>query len=177
VLAVPDFADWCAVYILGDADVDEVEVSSGHDDPEVEAMLLGIRRTRRDVDGASESIEVGESGKSILMPDVSVAPTEEVDDSLYARLAPKSYMLVPLAARGRALGSLTLLSTRDATTARPTSPSRRRSRAAARWRSTTRACTRSPSARSRCSTPCSRPRRSGWRSSTTTCASCASTTR
>ncbi len=76
-------------------------------------MLLGIRRTRRDVDGASESIEVGESGKSILMPDVSVAPTEEVDDSLYARLSPKSYMLVPLAARGRALGSLTLLSTRE----------------------------------------------------------------
>ena len=76
-------------------------------------MLLGIRRTRRDVEGASESIEVGESGKSILMPDVTVAPTEEVDDSLYARLAPKSYMLVPLAARGRALGSLTLLSTRE----------------------------------------------------------------
>ena len=71
VLAVPDFADWCAVYILGDAEVDEVEVSSGHEDPEVEAMLLGIRRTRRDVDGASESIEVGESGKSILASDVT----------------------------------------------------------------------------------------------------------
>ena len=79
-LAVPDFADWCAVYILGEGEQDEVEVSSGHEDPEVEAMLLGIRRARRDVDGASESIEVGESGKSILMPDVSVAPTEEVDD-------------------------------------------------------------------------------------------------
>src|SRR3954471_12365774 len=41
VLAVPDFADWCAVYILGDReeDEDEVEVSSGHEDPEVEAML------------------------------------------------------------------------------------------------------------------------------------------
>src|SRR3954451_20415992 len=113
VLAVPDFADWCAVYILGDGEDDEVEVSSGHDDPEVEAMLLGIRRGRRGVEGASESIEVGESGRSILMSDVSLAPTEEVDDGLYARLAPKSYMLVPLAARGRSLGSLTLLSTRE----------------------------------------------------------------
>jgi GAF domain-containing protein len=111
-LAVPDFADWCAVYILGEGD-EEVEVSSGHEDPEVEAMLLGIRRGRRDVDGASESRQVGESGKSILMSDVSVAPNEEVDDGLYARLAPKSYMLVPLAARGRSLGSLTLLSTRE----------------------------------------------------------------
>jgi serine phosphatase RsbU (regulator of sigma subunit) len=113
MLAVPDFADWCAVYILGDGEQGEVEVSSGHEDPEIEAMLLGIRRERRDVEGASESVEVGESGRSILMPDVSVAPTEEVDDGLYARLAPKSYMLVPLAARGRALGSLTLLSTRE----------------------------------------------------------------
>src|SRR3954468_4535706 len=66
VLAVPDFADWCAVYILSEGDEDEVEVSSGHEDPEVEAMLLGIRRARRDRDGASESFEVGESGKSIL---------------------------------------------------------------------------------------------------------------
>jgi serine phosphatase RsbU (regulator of sigma subunit)/PAS domain-containing protein len=111
-LAVPDFADWCAVYILGDGDA-EVEVSSGHEDPQVEAMLLGIRRTRRDVDGASESRQVGESGKSILMSDVRVSPTEEVDEGLYERLAPKSYMLVPLFARGRSLGSMTLLSTRD----------------------------------------------------------------
>src|SRR3954447_1871567 len=113
VLAVPDFADWCAVYILGDGEDEEVEVSSGHEDPEVEAMLLGIRRGRRDVEGASESREVSESGRSILASDVTVSPTEEVDDGLYARLAPKSYMLVPLAARGRTLGSLTLLSTRE----------------------------------------------------------------
>ena len=71
VLAVPDFADWCAVYILGEGGEDEAEVSSGHEDPEVEAMLLGIRRARRDRDGASESIEVGESGKSILAGDVN----------------------------------------------------------------------------------------------------------
>src|SRR3954454_2474609 len=113
VLAVPDFADWCAVFILSEGDEDEVEVSSGHEDPEVEAMLLGIRRGRRDVEGASESRQVGESGRSILASDVTVSPTEEVDDGLYARLAPKSYMLVPLAARGRTLGSLTLLSTRE----------------------------------------------------------------
>jgi hypothetical protein len=75
LLAVPDFADWCAVYILGDQEEDEVELTSGHEDPEVEAMLLGIRRGRRDVEGASESREVGESGKSILASDVTVSPT------------------------------------------------------------------------------------------------------
>ena len=76
-------------------------------------MLLGIRRTRRDVRAPrSRSRSVSPASRS-WHPDVSVSPTEEVDDSLYARLAPKSYMLVPLAARGRALGSLTLLSTRE----------------------------------------------------------------
>src|SRR4029079_17493027 len=69
VLAVPAFADGCAVDILGEGGEDEAEVSSGHEDPEVEAMLLGIRRARRGRDGASESIEVGEAGRSILAGD------------------------------------------------------------------------------------------------------------
>ena len=52
-------------------------------------------------------------------------------------------MIVPLAARGRVLGSMTLLSTRAGPPlrARRTWPSPRRWRSAARWRSTTRACT------------------------------------
>jgi serine phosphatase RsbU (regulator of sigma subunit) len=114
-LAVPELADWCAVYILGDGD-DEREITSGHADQEVEAMLLGIRRGRRDVEGASESRRVAESGESILAPDVSGGPAPELDPDqvrLFPLLAPKSYMLVPLSARGRSLGSLTLLSTRE----------------------------------------------------------------
>jgi PAS domain S-box-containing protein len=116
-LAVPELADWCAVYILGDGDGDsELEITSGHSDPEVEAMLRGIRRERRDVDGASESRRVGESGEPILARDVRRAQSADLDDEaapLLARLAPKSYMLVPLPARGHSLGSLTLLSTRE----------------------------------------------------------------
>ena len=55
-------------------------------------------------------------GEPILATDVrqTVIPglaTEQSD--LITRLAPKSYMLVPLIARGRSLGSLTLLSTRE----------------------------------------------------------------
>jgi PAS domain S-box-containing protein len=113
-LAVPEFADWCAVYILGDGDA-EIEITSEHPDPEVEAMLLAIRRERRDVDGASESRRVAESAQAILARDVRGAPTDDPSQSvrLLARLAPKSYMLVPLLARGRSLGSLTLLSTRE----------------------------------------------------------------
>jgi serine phosphatase RsbU (regulator of sigma subunit) len=114
-LAVPELADWCAVYILGDAE-SEIEITSTHPDPDVEAMLQTIRRGRRTVEGASESRRVAESGEPILARDVSGGPTVDVTEaqvSSYTKLAPKSYMLVPLSARGRSLGSLTLLSTRE----------------------------------------------------------------
>jgi PAS domain S-box-containing protein len=114
-LAVPDIADWCGV-LLVDSDDGERELSSGYDDPALEAVLLEIRRRRREEADASESRRVAESGEPILASDVRAV----IDDSIEAgerelveRLAPKSYMIVPLAARGRALGSMTLLSTRE----------------------------------------------------------------
>ena len=114
-LAVPEVADWCGVYVQGD-DGSEAEFTSGHADPELDAFLTEIRRRRRERgDGASESRRVAESGEPILATDVRGWTAEEVDESqreLVARLAPKSYMVVPLIARGRSIGSLTLLSTR-----------------------------------------------------------------
>ena len=111
-LAVPELADWCAVYIL-ESDLD---ITSGHPDPEVEAMLLAIRAARRGTEGASESRRVAESGQSILAHDVSGGPAAEIGEgqlSAFDRLAGKSYMLVPLWARERSIGSLTLLSSRE----------------------------------------------------------------
>ena len=113
-LAVPDIADWCGVLLVDSGD-GERELSSGYDDPALEALLLEIRRKRREAADASESRRVAESGEPILASDVRAT----IDDNIAAdqrelveRLAPKSYMIVPLAARGRALGSMTLLSTR-----------------------------------------------------------------
>jgi PAS domain S-box-containing protein len=113
-LAVPVLADWCAVYIAGDAET-EAEITSGHADPALEALLLDIRRRRREVDGASESRRVAETAEPILATDTRLASASEVDGDqrgLVERLAPRSYMIVPLLARGRTIGSLTLLSTR-----------------------------------------------------------------
>jgi PAS domain S-box-containing protein len=114
-LAVPDVADWCGVYVRGD-DGSEAEFTSGHADPELDAFLTGIRRRRRERgDGASESRRVAESGEPILATDVRGWTADEVEEGergLVSRLAPKSYMVVPLIARGRSIGSLTLLSTR-----------------------------------------------------------------
>jgi PAS domain S-box-containing protein len=113
-LAVPDVADWCGVYVLND-DGSEAEFTSGHADPELDGFLTAVRRARREREGASESRRVAESGEPILAADVRGWTADELDEgqrALASRLAPKSYMLVPLIARGRSIGSLTLLSTR-----------------------------------------------------------------
>jgi PAS domain S-box-containing protein len=114
-LAVPEMADWCGLYLLGE-DGTETEITSGHPDDELDRFLADVRRRRRERSGASESRRVTESGEPILASDVRRVEPEEFDEAqrrLAARLAAKSYMVVPLVARGRTLGSLTLLSTRE----------------------------------------------------------------
>jgi PAS domain S-box-containing protein len=114
-LAVPEVADWCGVYVLNE-DGSEAEFTSGHADAELDGFLTAVRRARRERgDGASESRRVAETGEAILATDVRETSLAELDDgqrALVSRLAPKSYMVVPLFARGRSIGSLTLLSTR-----------------------------------------------------------------
>jgi PAS domain S-box-containing protein len=113
-LAVPEVADWCGVLLLDLGD-GEREISSGYSDPAVETALLEIRASRREEEGASESRRVAQTGEPILASDVRAAIDDSIEPhqrELMERLAPKSYLIVPLAARGRALGSMTLLSTR-----------------------------------------------------------------
>ena len=114
-LAVPEVADWCGV-LLVEPDGEERELSSGYDDPELDAVLREIRERRRASADASESRRVAQSGEAILASDVRTAIGADVDErqrKLIERLAPKSYLIVPMPARGRILGSMTLLSTRD----------------------------------------------------------------
>jgi serine phosphatase RsbU (regulator of sigma subunit)/PAS domain-containing protein len=114
-LAVPEVADWCGVLLI-EPNGEERELSSGYEDPELDAVLREIRERRRATADASESRRVAQSGEPILAPDVRMAIGADVDErqrKLVDRLAPKSYLIVPLPARGRILGSMTLLSTRD----------------------------------------------------------------
>src|SRR5919202_995979 len=64
-LAVPEVSDWCAVYLD-----DGTEITSVHPDPDVEAMILEIRRARRMVEGASEARRVAETSEPVLASDV-----------------------------------------------------------------------------------------------------------
>jgi PAS domain S-box-containing protein len=113
-LAVPDIADWCAVYV-SDEDGGEREITSRHPDPALEALLVEIRRRRR-AEGASESVRVQRTLEPVLVSDVGrLVPDDIHPDERRAidRLGPRSYMIVPLVARGRVLGALTFLSTQE----------------------------------------------------------------
>src|SRR3954454_19304328 len=113
-LAVPLLADWCAVDILED-DGTLRQITSGHPDPEQENLLRELRKRYRAEKGATEGVaRVIASGTPELHTDVSNSARLEIfaeEAELYERLGPKSYLIVPLAARGRTLGALTLLST------------------------------------------------------------------
>src|SRR3954469_2576238 len=114
-LVVPEIADWCGVYIADGGDGAEREITSRLADPDLERMLIEIRRRRRDGGDGSESLRVLRTGESILVPDVTGLAAGDLDETQRAgveRLGPRSYMIVPLRARGRVVGALTLLSTR-----------------------------------------------------------------
>ena len=115
-MAVPELADWCAVDVL-QADDSLRQITSGHPDPELEELLMELRRLYRLEKRGSEGVRrVITSGEPELATDVTEAPRMEIPAEarqVYARLNPRSYMIVPLVARGRTIGALTFLSTRD----------------------------------------------------------------
>src|SRR3954454_23870371 len=114
-LIVPELADWCGLYVVSE-DGPPREVSSVHPDPEIEALVMDIRRRRRRGEGGSETLEAMRTGRSVLVTDIRSIPAPDVapeEQALVDRLAPRSYLIVPLVARGRALGAMTLLSTRE----------------------------------------------------------------
>jgi PAS domain S-box-containing protein len=114
-LAVPDVADWCAIDIV-QPDGSTRQVTSVHPDPELETLLLELRRRYRAQKRGSEgTAHVIATGEPELVADVRgevAVPLTERENETYRRLAPRSYMIVPLVARGRTLGALTLLSLR-----------------------------------------------------------------
>jgi len=115
-LAVPDFADWCGVDVV-QPDGSLRQITSGHPDPRVEEYLLDLRRRFREErgrsDGAMRAIATGESQLVSDVGDQALIELPEGTADLYARLSPRSYIIVPLVARGRTIGALTFLSTAE----------------------------------------------------------------
>jgi PAS domain S-box-containing protein len=115
-LAVPDVADWCAIDIV-QPDGTTRQVTSVHPDPDAEALLLELRRRyRAEKQGSEGTAHVIATGQPELARDVSgqvAIDLEEREVETYRRMSPRSYMIVPLLARGSTIGALTLLSMRE----------------------------------------------------------------
>lgn len=114
-LAVPELGDWCIIDLFEQGTIHLAAVS--HIDPEkVEIAHELRRRYPPDPDGSRGVPKVLRSGESELYPEiddellVSVARDEEHLE-LLRELGLCSALIVPLPAKGRTLGALTLAST------------------------------------------------------------------
>lgn len=117
-MVVPALADYCCVDLLDEPLTGRSQrVAAKHRTPhEVGALyrlgtLLGPR-----LDGTDPLSVVLSGGRPDLRPDMPEVPPTTVDNAevvrLYQRLRPQSMMVVPLRARGRVLGVITLCTER-----------------------------------------------------------------
>jgi PAS domain S-box-containing protein len=113
-LAVPALADWCSLELINDAG--EVEyLEAGHADPARIDLVYEYRRTYPPrPDDRSGMMKVLRTGEPEFWPEVTdlelVAGARDQDElSRLRALGQKSVMIVPLRARGRILGVLTLV--------------------------------------------------------------------
>ncbi|MBI4493922.1 MAG: GAF domain-containing protein [Chloroflexi bacterium] len=112
-LALPALADWCGVDIVEeDGQIHRLAVA--HVDPDKDALAHELRRYPPDPSRPEGVPRVLRTGQSLLLPDVSDAMLEAAArDAEHLRLlralAPRSSMVVPLLARGRSLGAISLV--------------------------------------------------------------------
>jgi signal transduction histidine kinase len=115
-LAVPTLADWCSVDLLEDGKLVREPAAMAHVDPAKAGLGRALRvRHPVDVDGSHGIARVIRSGRPELIRELT---PEQLANSAGCRehlevlqtLGLRSVMLVPLSARGRVLGVLSLVS-------------------------------------------------------------------
>ena len=114
-LVVPSLADWCAVDVVEeDGAVRRLAVE--HEDPEKVALAFELQRRYPPPAGASRGVpRVLETGEPEMMEEIpdellvqSVSDKRQL--AMIRELGLRSYMIVPMIARGRTLGAITLFS-------------------------------------------------------------------
>jgi PAS domain S-box-containing protein len=115
-LLVPRIADWAGIDVL-EEDGSTRQITTKLEDVDLQSFLLSMReRYRRGKDQSRGTRAALEQNRSILVRDAGLLADMEMrpeEQQLYERLNVRSYMIVPLIARGRTLGAVTLLSRRD----------------------------------------------------------------
>jgi PAS domain S-box-containing protein len=113
-LAVPDIADWCQVDIV-DNEGSIKQLALAHADPAKLAFAEELTsRYPSDTSAPQGPAAVIRSGKpelvrTITAEQVEAAAVDELHLDLLRELALRSYMCVPLVARGRTLGAITFV--------------------------------------------------------------------
>jgi PAS domain S-box-containing protein len=114
-LAVPRLADWCAVYIREGGRIRTVAVAHG-DPKKIELAMELDRRYPTDPDGQAGVAAVIRTGASQLTSRITremveqAAPDADFTRIIFDELGLRSALTVPLRARGRLFGALTLVS-------------------------------------------------------------------
>jgi len=111
-LLVPEVADWAGIDVL-EPDGSTRQLTTRLDDPELQAFLLELRSRYREAADQSQGTQAAlQENRSVLVHDASGPPLIPIppdEHELYDRLGVQSYMIVPLVARGRTLGAVTLI--------------------------------------------------------------------
>jgi serine phosphatase RsbU (regulator of sigma subunit) len=110
-LAVPEVADWVAVHMPGDAGIELVALA--HRDPEMIKRAEELDRLLPTPANAPRGVAaVLRTGKSELYPDIPQLTPQTEDERVRVHhvqeFRMRSALVVPMTARGRALGTLTL---------------------------------------------------------------------
>src|SRR5215210_496680 len=114
-LAVPYLADWCAVDVLEEDGLLE-RVAVVHQDPQKVALAQALQeRYPPDPDESYGVAQALRTGRSELVSEIPESLVEEAardaeHRGILRNLGLKSYVVVPLVARGRTLGAITLVS-------------------------------------------------------------------
>jgi PAS domain S-box-containing protein len=111
-LLIPRVADYCIVDAVEDGRLRQVVIS--HRDPEREAVLREVRRRYPPEENEAHPVsEVLRTGEPYIVEDaretaLTRAAVDEEHLALYQALEATSYIVVPLEARGRILGTISL---------------------------------------------------------------------
>ncbi len=117
-LLVPELADWCLLDAV-DEDGTVSQVAAAHADPGKQHLVKMLREHRRfRGDDPGSTSQVLRTGEPVVIPELHDAASYErelgIGKSLdvLVQLEPRSLMCVPLLARGRTIGAITLGSSR-----------------------------------------------------------------
>ena len=113
-LAVPTLADWCAVDVIGEDGVLE-RLAVEHQDPEKVALAYELQeRYPADPNSPRGVHQVLRTGEPEMMPEIPPdliedAARDEEHREILRELGLRSYIVVPLLARGRTVGAISLV--------------------------------------------------------------------